>query len=704
MIEPPVQGSSFTEKALARLAQLRQGLAGAAAALQVAARRTRVAARDAGATAQREGGPASGRLRAALAATWRRGRRGALALARLLGTAFGLIGRLLARAGGRKRSRRPPPPADSGAAAYAGAPEHEPMVAAAADERVVSPEVILPGVEPFRTIQIERHDDIASIRSKLHGAPGRTVVARVDRRNASLRSQLGVRLLRRHVDATRLHLVLQTRNGRIRQLARNEGLLVVGTMRGREIKHGRLMPRYLRLGFLALPLPSFGIVFRLTTLATLLVVGLIAAAALGPSATVRLAPELMAVSVPLAVEARVVAEGDLPEDGVLPAERVELQLSATDAIVTTGRISVSGAPATGTLRIENRTALPLEVPQGSDVGAIGGARFRTTEAVTVPAGAGSVALARIEAEQAGPEGNVPAGTVVLPGSSLAGRVDVSNPAPTTGGDDTRVQGASSLDVDRVRRTSERILRVRGLQALEQATEGRFTFHPDTLQVEVLSEAFLPELDQPSDVLEVTTIAVVSVIGVSLEEIRELAAREIRTLHGSGFQVVMASLEPMEIGDALFDEALDAISFDMMMEGHVASTIIPEAVERAVRLERVSAAEAMLNLTLRLREPARIDLTPGFMPFVSPFGFRIKVEVLDTLPPDPDEESGEDSEEDSEEDSDADSDADLDTDADADLDTDADADADGDADGDAATDGLPAGEDDSLDSPLEEATG
>ena len=512
-------------------------------------------------------------------------------------------------------------------------------ISATPTARVVSPEVVPPGVELFRTIQIERHDDIASIRSKLHAGPGRTIVARVDRRNESLRSQLGMRLLRRHVDATRLHLVLQTRNGRIHQLARNEGLVVVGSMRGREIKHGRLMPRYLRLGFLALPLPSSDLVFRLLTLAALPVV-VVGAVAFGPSATVRLAPELAAVSVPLFVEARVLSEGDVAEEGILPAGRVEVEIIATDTIVTTGQVAVSGTRATGTLRIENRTTLPLDVPIGTDVGAIGGVRFRTTEPVTVPAGSGSVALTGIEAESIGLEGNVPAGAVILPGLFLTGRADVSNPDPTTGGDETRIRGPHSLDVDRVRRRSAHIIRDRALEVLERQAHGRFVFHPDTLRVEVLSEEFLPQLGQPGDTLEVTTVAAVSVIGVPLDEIRSRAAREIRRTQGSGFQVVTESLEPVAIGEASANETLGAISFDIMLEGHVASIIIPEAVERAVRLERVSSAEAKLNNALRLREPARIDVTPSFMPLISPFDFRIKVEVIDTLSSVPEEEMGE----------------------------------------------------------------
>ena len=496
---------------------------------------------------------------------------------------------------------------------------------------VVSPEVVAPGVELFRTVQIERHDDIASIRSKLHAGPGLTVVARVDRRNESLRSQLGMRLLRRHVDATRLHLVLQTRNGRIRRLARDEGLVVVGSMRGREIRHGRLMPRYLRLGFLTLPLPSSDLVIRLMTLAAL-PVAVVGAAVFGPSATVRLAPELTAVAVPLVVEARVLGEGEVAEEGVLPAERLTVEIIATDTVATTGQVAAFGTRATGTLRIANRTPLPLDVPVGTDVGAISGARFRTTEAVVVPAGPGSVAVTGIEAERVGPEGNVPAGTVTLPSLSLISRAEVSNPDPTTGGDATHLRGPHSLDIDRARRASVHTLGVRALEVLDQQAHGRFVFHPDTLKVEVLSEEFLPELGQPSDTLAVTTVAAVSVMGVPVDEIRSLAAREIHRTQGSGFAVVTESLEPVAIGEASVDERLDAISFDMMLEGHVTPVIIPEAVERAVRLERVSSAEAKLNSALRLREPARIDVTPSFTPLISPFGFRIKVEIIDTLSP------------------------------------------------------------------------
>ena len=568
------------------------------------------------------------RLKARAVACLRQGRRARAAVAIRLRVALRWT-RVLAR-----RFRRGTVSPDFGTAAA-----EQTQAGDVASAPAVSPEVVQPGVELFRTVPIERYDDIASIRSKLHAGPGRTVVARIDRRNESLRSQLGMRLLRRHVDATRLHLVLQTRDGRIRRLARDEGLVVVGSMRGREIKHGRLMPRYLRLGFLALPLPSSDLVFRLIALAAL-PLAVVSAAAFGPSATVRLAPELTAVAVPLFVEARVLSEGDIVEEGILPARRVAVEIVATDTVATTGQVAISGNRATGTLRIENQTSLPLEVPIGTDVGAISGVRFRTIEAAIVPAGSGSVAFAGIEAERVGSEGNVSAGAVVLPGLALAGRAEVSNPDPTTGGDAAYVRGPHFLDVDRVRSASAHTLRVRALEVLERQARGRFVFHPDTLNVEVLSEEFLPELGQPGDTLAVTTIAAVSVIGVSIDEIRSHAAREIRRTQGSGFAVVTESLEPVAIGEASVNETLDAISFDMMVEGHVASTIIPEAVERAVRLERVSSAEAKLNSALRLREPARIDVTPSFMPLISPFDFRIRVEVIDTLPLVPEEGTAE----------------------------------------------------------------
>ena len=496
-----------------------------------------------------------------------------------------------------------------------------------------APEAEVDESADVRTVQIGRNDDIAAIRAKLSARPGGTVVARIHRRNPSLGSELGMRLLRRHVDATRIGLILETRSSKLRRLARKQGLLVVGSMRGREVRDGRLLPRYLRLGVVRVPLPAFGFVIRSLSLTALLLGAIVAAGLVAPSATIRLAPELTPVDIPLSVVARVVPEGEAPEEGVLPARRITVEVDARDALVSTGFVSVPDAPAGGSVRFANLTASQVDLPAGTLVSAGSGPSFGTLAPATLPAGEGAAVLVLVEAETPGPEANLAAGTPLVPSAEFIDRVSVTLPVSLTGGTVRRDRGAGPAQIDRLRDTSERILLNHGLRALEAQAQGRFTFHPASARLEVLREEFDPPLTEPADVVELTTVGLVSVVGVDLDEIRELAARRIRCERGSGFEVVRESLTASALGEATYDEALDQITFDMMVQGVVAATIVPQAVERAVRWERPGAAEELLNRSLTLRRPVQLEQTPGWMPLLPPFGFRIKVEIL-TVEPQP----------------------------------------------------------------------
>ena len=68
------------------------------------------------------------------------------------------------------------------------------------------------------------------------------------------------------------------------------------------------------------------------------------------------------------------------------------------------------------------------------------------------------------------------------------------------------------------------------------------------------------------------------------------------------------------------------AIETIFEGQLAPVIAEGEIEGIVELRRSGSAEAVLNERLSLRAPAEVDITPGFMPWVSPFGFRISVEI------------------------------------------------------------------------------
>ena len=478
----------------------------------------------------------------------------------------------------------------------------------------------------YTLLEVGRADDLAAVWTKIERTAGSPIVLRVHRRNRWLSAELGMRLLERHAEAGGLSLIIESRSGKVRGQARRHGFVAVRSMRGRRVQGNRVLPRYARIGPVRMPLPAFGLLVRAGTIVALVLAALIVAALLAPSTTVTIAPRLRTVSVALAVEARVTPGRAVPADGILPAQRFQVPVTATDAASTTGFVDVPDATATGLVRFVNTTAVAIDLPAGTEVATAEEIVFRTQETVTLAAGAGSAASVAVGAVEPGLGGNVAVGAIVVPPPDLEGRLTVTNPSATSGGTARTERGASPQDFDGLRATSEQILLNRGLALLQQQAEGRFAFHPDSAQVQVLEEQFTPPLGEAGDIVELVTTATVSVVGVALEDLRDLALREIRQTEGSGFEIVRESLTPRDLGSATYDPVSEMIRFDMTMEGQLAATVVEDAVKRAVRGKRPGRAELLLNERLTLREPAQVQVTPDWMPLASPFGFRITVKV------------------------------------------------------------------------------
>ncbi|MEO7118335.1 MAG: baseplate J/gp47 family protein [Candidatus Limnocylindrales bacterium] len=172
-----------------------------------------------------------------------------------------------------------------------------------------------------------------------------------------------------------------------------------------------------------------------------------------PNVTVSLTP-VTEVAGPLTVEVTAdpaVAVAD-PDAGVVPAEQVDIPLSATDEFAATGE-DVTLTPATGSVRFTSENTLfEVPIPEGTRVFTSDDTQFVTTETVTVPkasfqSGPSNV-NATIRAVRAGPAGNVNAGAIDnLPQAIAVQLVKVNNPDRTTGGSRAVTRTPTQADYD-----------------------------------------------------------------------------------------------------------------------------------------------------------------------------------------------------------------------------------------------------------------
>ena len=188
----------------------------------------------------------------------------------------------------------------------------------------------------------------------------------------------------------------------------------------------------------------------------LLLVGVVLAATILPSATIVLTPRGVPIGpVSLVVRADPSASKVDATAGVVPAQRLNKDFAANGAFAATGK-RVVATTATGSVTFDSiNTVGPVAVPAGTHLSTLTGIVFVTTAPVTVPPArvAGNqirhgVAAVAIRAAAAGPAGNVDPGSVTqVPDFLRTQQVSVGNPAPTSGGQKQEFIRISQHDLD-----------------------------------------------------------------------------------------------------------------------------------------------------------------------------------------------------------------------------------------------------------------
>lgn len=186
--------------------------------------------------------------------------------------------------------------------------------------------------------------------------------------------------------------------------------------------------------------------------------------ALWPRATVVVSPVVTEVRHRVVVQATTAADAVDVEGGKVPARAVVDSFTVSVTVPVSGSVRSGAARARGTVVFINEGSKPVTVREGTVVATAAGGEFRTLSAVVVPASTvksfvgmavdadPGTANVEVEADEPGTHGNVAAGriTVVMGGSSSAS-LKVTNPEPTSGGEDKITPAVSPVDLRTARK-------------------------------------------------------------------------------------------------------------------------------------------------------------------------------------------------------------------------------------------------------------
>lgn len=134
----------------------------------------------------------------------------------------------------------------------------------------------------------------------------------------------------------------------------------------------------------------------------------------------------------------------------LPDRVIQSAATGNETTQTTGTRSIAGTQASGTLRFENSSHVPVTVAVGTTFSTASGIAVQTTRTAEVPAAQngqnGTLAIPAV-AVNAGSAGNIPAHAIA---TSCCDGLSISNPKPFSGGVDARtVHFVLQADLNRV---------------------------------------------------------------------------------------------------------------------------------------------------------------------------------------------------------------------------------------------------------------
>ncbi|MBN1287715.1 MAG: hypothetical protein JXB47_20110 [Anaerolineae bacterium] len=509
-----------------------------------------------------------------------------------------------------------------------------------------------------QVIQLEKHDDVVSVRDRLNLLPAGRVLLVFPRKGQILQRRLDLVLVQREAVRMNTRIGLVTDDFTVIQHADELNIPVFYTVRESrrsrrwasqkpvEVFGGRSdrpahMPSAAKViaGSQKEPLlipPEFVAVRRVLSwlifgvVVTVLLFGLYV---ILPGARVRLKP----ASDQVTVTAPIIADPELAalnlNDRAIPARVIGVEVEWSTTIPTTGQVETPNAKATGEVVFSNLLAEAVTVPVGTVVrtSAAEPIRFATTEEVVVPAGIASTVAAPVEAldEFTGPVGNVGEGLINRVEGPLSVQLAVTNPARTRGGGVALAAAVAKDDYERLRSTLLQQLQQR---AYAEMLASEYLVGPaDFVSVEslaivlVLDETYSEYIGEPAETLSLDMRVVVQGVVINEPQARQVAYAALADRVGPNSRILDDTLTFMR-GDELGVDDDRRVTFLMTATGEVATEIGPERVRSLVTGQPADRAAAALGAAYPLAGEPALELWPDWFGRLPLLPFRIEVQV------------------------------------------------------------------------------
>ena len=485
-------------------------------------------------------------------------------------------------------------------------------------------------------ISIDGTEAINTLRARLRYAADGRVVFIIPPEAERMRDPVYLKLLARAAQQYACDIALVTRDRRIRENARAQGIPVYAHLAevNREWPQERMKfptPQSFETTSSGPRVTLVGIVIAL--LGSLLV-GLAALAVamfILPSATITLVPASEAFSQTVEITATTRYRARASEESQIPARPIEVRIEVADRISTTGRKLSPAESAAGQVTLANKTDAPVKVPKGSRVGTSNGAVFYTLDEVTLPPQQWGTARVGVIAAKPGSEGNVPAQAISeVMDPALMFRITVMNENPTTGGSDKWVNFVTIEDRNRLKARLVERLKQEALPHLLAAKSEAESIYPETVAATLVEESYDRAVGEEADFLTLRLSATVRGLAFEGAAANDVAARLLAARIPRGTQLLPGSFRttPLEA----YEWDANSVTFRLLVEGRIYSAIDTAKVRQAVLGMTISEAEAYLARNLPLAAKPQVRVQPAWATTIPLLAPRVAVKVLSEANP------------------------------------------------------------------------
>ncbi len=490
-------------------------------------------------------------------------------------------------------------------------------------------------------IQLEKDDDLASIRTKLETAELSQVALVIPRDYNLLDNDPALQLLRRAAQDAGVEVGLVTRDPELAERASAFGIPSFGSV-GQARRGQWRMKRLAGSGFgekaAAEDLARESLASALTLdrlrewrlpIALIFVViffFFIAAILVVPAANVHIIP----ASIPLSLASDITIDPTIPqvnsETRFVPARRITREITGNAQLKTSTTKSMPDARSTGTVIFTNLRDEETIIPQGAIVKTSAGVpiRFTTTTTATLAPGSNSRVETPIQAVEPGLSSNVKELAINVIDGSLNLEARVINLKPTASGTVKAVRVVTAADKANLEGQLTQLLKKQAADVLAKEVKGDEFVPVDSVVLEVGDRIFDHAVDEPADVLNLKINADAYGLAVDPDDMELLVRALLQKQMQAGYQMLPGGVKVESLTNGKYQ--YPALKVSMRATGFVTPILDASKVSRALQGKSADEAASYLSSQVRLAQPPAINITPPGWNRMPWFSFRIAVFV------------------------------------------------------------------------------